>query len=327
MNHEAARRSALIAQLEKKRALKEKYLRPREGAANPLTALVMTNALFLAIKERVDIFGLIRRLCVQSQANEAVTLDSALEWVQILADELGCSVYELFIEDRSKHRKQLARLLQELTDCDGWDNIQTARDGGGSFVLPGFDYAFRMSERPAAALVFEKTAVGHGGFRYTLTLGAAAHPMDPIPSEGVLWQETEGLLQQFTDRVLVDLNGGWPELKPVFDQVSRQLQTQAEALGDLALVLKEAPAGLNLAPLMNKTHAGLCALMEQAQAACDRMPEGMKAGSRGKQAQNMLILLGGALKMLERMIQSDGAEAELLDEVVYLLESAAAPVV
>ena len=317
MNYDDRQSSLLMAQLAKKRAMKEKYLRSQSQAQHPLTDRVMTNALLLAVKERVDIFGVIRWLCAQAPEYGQGGMDAAMVWLQVLADALGCGVYELFVEDRAKGQRIVTALLDALSNCDDWDDLR-AEGNSGSFTLPGFDYAWRMSERPTATLRFEKKAEDNGVF-YILSLSAEAPPTAPFPSRGVLWQERAGALQQFTDRVLAEAAGGRLARKEEFDELNRRLMERAETLRDLAAVVEQAPTGLSLAPLLRRETETLIQLQQQAQAAYERLPEGAKAGARSG-----LLLLGGAVKTLEGL--GDPVTAEQLKEAVYLLENAASPV-
>lgn len=321
-------RDMLMAQIDNKRALKQKLLRqqeqPAEGAENSLAELVMTNVLFLAIRERVDIFGVLRQLCEAADTGGDTLFGTVMGWVQSLADALDHSVYELFVEDLPKRRRILEKLLRDLASCDGWENIRLDRQGSGSFALPGFDYAYRMAERPSATLVFERTLAADA-FRYTLTLGDGRADR-LIPGQGVLWQETQGPLQEFTDRVLAELNNGWPALQEQFDQVSRQLAAEAEKMRDLAELIAEAPE-MRPGALLKKEAATLKTLQQRETAAYAQMPEPMRASGRGKRVQATQLLLGGAIGQLEQMVDApQQPTAEQLSEIAYMLENAGEPV-
>lgn len=322
-------RDMLMAQINNKRALRQKYLRqqeqPAEGTGNALAELVMTNVLFLAIREKTDIFGVLRQLRETADTSGDTLFGTVMGWVQSLAEALDHSVYELFVEDIPKRRRILEKLLRDLASCDGWENIRLDQQGNGGFALPGFDYAYRMAERPSATLVFERTATAADAFRYTLTLGDG-RAGGLIPGQGMLWQETQGPLQAFTDRVLAELNSGWPALQAQFDQVSRQLAAEAEKLRDLAALLEEAPE-MRPGPLLEKEAAALKVLRQREAAAYAQMPEAMRASGRGKRVQATQILLGGAIGQLERLAEAPQQPvAEQLSEIAYMLENAGEPV-
>lgn len=318
MTNEDRQRSALMAQLAKKRALKEKYLRPKQGAEHTLTDLVMTNAMLLAIRDREDLFGLIRRICMESP--ETTDLDGAMGWVQALADGLGCGAYELFLDDAAKRRRIVEKLLAGLTTCDSWDNIRQDERGGG-FALPGFDYAWRMASKPRATLIFDRQEG-----EYTLALAAPANPGDPIPSQAVLWQEGEGVLQSFIDRVLSEQNNGWTELKAAFDDIAGRILAQAETLKDLTVLLAQLPGGGAVRTVLTRQVQSLTALRQEMLELYRSMPEAMRAGQRGARVQNALILVGGAAQTLEKLAQTMPEDpAAALEEVVCLLESAGEP--
>lgn len=326
MMNEDYQRTMLMAQLNNKRALKQKYLHQTEEAASsttsPLADLVMTNIMLHAIWKRADIFGAIQRIRAETEPNSVPGFDTVIGWIALLADTLDCSPYELFIEDRAKQEKILRRLLQDLSSCDSWENIRTDHLGNGSFALPGFDYAYRMTENPSAALLFEKTAETETTFTYRLTLGDGR--LAQIPGQGVLWQETHGPLQEFTDRILQELDGGWPILQEQFQQIRQQLLSETETIRDLTCLLNEVPTGLNLTPILTRTWETLKALREKEKAVYGRMPEKMKESGRGKRSQNALILLGGAVSQLERLLGAmPESPLEQLSEIVYMLENAA----
>lgn len=323
MINEDQQRDLLMAQINNKRAMKQKYLRQSdEKTPEPaLMGLVMSNLLLFAVKEKADIFGALRQLRAEADPNGGTLLGTVLGWLQTLAEVVGCSVYELMIDDGPKRQRIVCKLLRDLESCDSWEDIRM--DGQpGSFSLPGFDYAYRMTEQPSATLLFEKTAAAGGTFRYTLTLGDGCGAMGLIPSQGILWQENEGPLQEFTDRVLAELNSGWPLLKEQFDQVSRQIMTEAETPQDLMALLEEA-SDLNPAPLLQKEAEKLKDLRQRERAIYDRMPEAMRASGRGRQVQNTLLLLGGAVTALEKTPDDPKTQ---LPEILYMLENAAQPV-
>lgn len=326
--NEDRQRDLLMAQIQNKRALRQKYLRQDSGTGSApepaLAGLVMTNLLLFSIQERADIFGALRRLRAEADPNGGTVFQTVLGWLQTLTEGLGCGVYDLFIDDEPKRRRIVEKLLGDLASCDTWEDI-CVEGQSGSFALHGFDYAYRMSEKPSATLLFEKTPLGGDAFRYSLTLGDGSGSMGLIPSRGLLWQETRGPLQAFTDRVLAELDSGWPVLKERFDQVSRQLQAEARTLRDLMALLEEVP-NLDLAPLLRKEAEKLKGLRQQEQSAYGLMPEAMQASGRGRQVQNTLLLLGGAVSELEKLLQAmPETPGEKLSEVVYLLEGAAEP--
>ena len=325
MTNEDRQRAMLMAQLDKRRAMKQKYLRQEEAREAPLTGLVMTNAMLLAIRERVDIFAFLRQLRQEADPENGTILNTAMGWIEALAELLDCSAYELFVDDPARRNRIVTKVLQELETCDSWENIRMDDQGSGSFTLPGFDYAWRMTEQPSATLLFEKTAE-EGSFHYTLTLGDGRRDMGLIPSQGVLCRETEGPLQAFTDRVLQELNSGWPVLKEQFQRIRREISAEAEKFQDLLILLEEAP-GMNVVSLLKKEADTLKNLREQEKLVYGRMPEKMRESGRGKRSQNTLILLGGAVSALERLVYAMPEDPrEALSEVVYMLENAGEPV-
>lgn len=327
MMNENYQRTLLMAQLNNKRALKQKYLHQREEpvnqAAAALSGLVMTNIMLCAIAKRVDIFGAIQRIRTETDPNSVADFDVVMGWIADLAEVLDCSPYELFIEDRAKQEKILRRLLQDLKACDSWENIRTDHLGNSSFALPGFDYAYRMTERPSATLLFEKTAGSEPLYR--LTLGDGRNAL--IPGQGVLWQEHQGPLQEFMDGILEELESGWPVLQEQFQQIRQQLGAETETIRDLTYLLQEVPTGLNIAPILTRTLESLRALREKEKIVYGRMPDKLKESGRGKRSQNTLILLGGAISQLERMVMTmPDSPLDQLNDIVYLLENAGEPI-
>lgn len=326
MTHEERQRSLLMAQISKKRALKEKYLRPRTQQEHPLTALVMTNALFLAIRERVDLFGALAQFSLEAPQAGQATFHDAMACLQALADLLKCGVSQLFSGDTAEHRPVLERLLHDLQPCDAWEDIHTDDRGCGSFALPGFDYACRMSQRPRATLHFSKEA-SSDGFRYTLTLGAEGSDLDLLPRTAVLWQESRGPLQQFTDGVLAEVTGDHAAQKALLEPIRREILSHGETLADLTRLLQEVPEGLALIPLLQKEAAALRALRSAMQTVCDGLPHKLKTGSKGARVKDALILLGGAAAGLERLCAHPSQiSSDELGELAYMVKHAGAPV-
>lgn len=335
----------LIAQLNKKRELKQRYLYQPEGAGSQdtpaapenttLGGLVMTNAILLAIKGRKDIYGTIGRLRAGARhpAPGGTLFDTALNWCAELAEAADCSVYELFIDDRPKRRRIIYGLLERLKEdaCDSWEGIRIDPSGGASFELPHFDYLYRMTDQPRSeiTLVFQKVEEPDGRFRYRLMIGdlSRKRPDDLIPDSAVLWDESDGALSAFTEAVIADLRGGWALQKEGFLRRREQLRGEAAKLKDLCAVLREAPEGLNFQALLQKEMRHLEQLRQEEREAWGHMPPALKQSQRGKNAEDCLLLLGGAIQSLERCTAAladparEGPE-KLLSEAVYLLENA-----
>ena len=327
MTYEEQQRSRLMAQLSKKRALKEKYLRPRQQQEHPLTARLMTNASFLAIKDRVDLFGALNRLCLEAPQAGQASFDDVLACVQALADVLECGVHELFLENTDKHRRIMERLLRDLEPCDAWEDIRTDNGGCGSFTLPGFDCIYRMSPRPRAALRLEKASSPDGSLRYSLTLHRECSDLDLFPRRVLLWQECQGPLQRFTDGVLSELTGSWTEQKARFAPICQAILSHGETLDDLARLLQEVPEGLDVLSLLHKEAEALHALRSTVQAAADGLPDKLKKGVRGNRVKDALLLLSGAINRLERICSHPSEiSAKELGEIAYMVNCSGTPI-
>ena len=328
MTHEDYQRELLLMQMNSKRELKQKYLRqeaetPQSG---PLTDLVMTNIILFAIRNRTDIFGLLRQIQITTDPG-FFGLNTALDWLQTISEALECSVYELFVDDRPRRERILTRLLRDLEPCDSWEIRPMDSKGNGSFALPGFDYAYRMSEQPSATLLFEKTVPSEGTIRYRLTLTDGKKVDSLIPGHAVLWEEAEGPLQRFMEGVLQEFYNGTYVLREQFEALQKQVQREAETLRDLLLLLEEAPAGLNLSAFLDREIETLKGILEKEKLLFSRISEGRDAGNRNSLMQNPIILLGGAIGELERMSrQLPESPQEQLSEIVYMLENAGIPV-
>lgn len=335
----------LLAQLNKKRELKQKYLysseaaeqreTPAAGQRSALGGLAMTNIMLLAIRERADVFSVIARLRAEARSPSlgGTLFDAALAWCGELAEAMGCGVYEFLIDDRPKRRKIVHDLLEELkrASFDDWEDIRVEDDGSASFTLPHFDCYYKMTDQPRGeiSLVFRREAAPDGGSHYWLMLGDLSRkkPDDLFPDHAILWDERRGALKEFVDGVVADLEGGWPLLREGFVRRRELIRSEAEKLGDLCEVLAERPEGLNFQALLQKEKQLLETLRAEEHAAYSRMPASLKAGPRGENAKNCLLLLGGAVKSLERALQPlSGPErtpsAEALSEAAYLLEQA-----
>ena len=118
-----------------------------------------------------------------------------------------------------------------------------------------------------------------------------------------------------------------PERKEELGPVSRSIQERAEMLRDLMCMLKEMPEGVDLAPLLTKEADTLKMLRKETREKYEQMPEWLRHGGIGEQVRNTLLLLGGAVSLLEEMLQTSLEHpAEQLEEIVYLLENAGGPV-
>lgn len=332
----------LMAQLNKKRELKQKYLYQSEGEAaqgrpddvrrSSLGGQVMANIMLLAIKERKDVFGAINRLRSEAHASSfgGTLFDAVMSWCGELAETLDCGVYEFFIDDKSKQKRIVSALLENIKRDARiqWEDIHIDDNGSASFTLPHFDCYYQMTEQPVAdvSLVFQKEAWPDGKSCYRLMIGdmSQKRPDDLLPDFAVLWDEAGGELKKFVDAQIADLKSGWMLFREDFERRSSLLGSEAVKLRDLCAVLEEQPEGLNVQALLQKEKQLLEKLCEEEHAVYGRMPAAMKAGARGENAKNRLLLLGGAVKSLERAIlsKSGSEQIEILSETVFLLESA-----
>lgn len=316
------RRQLLLTQLDSKRALKEKYLHSdSDPASSPLTELVLSNALLLAVPRHVDLFGLLRQLRMTWEASGQDLLNTAMDWISQLADALDCSPYELLLDDTAKRRKLLCRMLQKLSDCPCFEDFH-ATPRGESFVLPGFDYVFGMTEQPSATLFFEKTT--QPGLTYTLSAGDGRRSMGLIPGKFLLWQEAQGPLGSFIEAALspdsLSRRSGGDRL----EEISRLISESAELFRDLIMLLQETPGRTAPASLLKKQHSKLTPLRQELVTIYDSMPEGLRGSSQGQQFKDALIVFAGACGSIARMAENcSEATPEKLSELVYLLEHSA----
>lgn len=320
--NEDARRQLLLTQLDSKRAMKEKYLHSgSDPVSSPLTELVLSNALLLAVPRRVDLFGFLRQLRMTWESSGQDLLDAAMDWISQLAEALDCSAYELFLDDSSKRRKLLCRMLQKLSDCPCFENFQSTPQGE-SFVLPGFDYVFGMTERPSATLFFEKSTQPR--LTYTLSASDGRRSMGLIPSKIVLWTESQGPLGSFMEAALapdsVSRFSGGDRL----GEISQLISESAELFRDLIPILQEAPGRITPAPILAKQLSKLEPLRQEMVSLYDTMPEQLKAGTQEQQFKDALILFAGACRSLSRMTEAPSeATPDQLSDLVYLLDHTA----
>ena len=332
----------LMAQLNKKRELKQKYLyqsdstvsqaRQDEVQRDTLGGHVMTNIMLLAIKERKDIFGTMNRLRVETHATAfgGTLFDAVMDWCGELAKMLECGVYEFFIEDKSKQQRIVHGLLENLKRDSRiqWEDINIDDSGSASFTLSHFDSYYQMTDQTETdvSLVFQKEVKPDRINRYRLMIGdmSRKRPDDLIPDFAVLWDESGGELKEFVDAEISDLEGGWMLFREDFERRSSLFKSEAVKLRDLCAVLEEQPEGLNFQALLQKEKQLLEQLTGEEHAAYNRMPMALKAGARGENVKNRLLLLGGAVKSLERAILSlsDSTQTDFLSESAYLLEHA-----
>ena len=118
-----------------------------------------------------------------------------------------------------------------------------------------------------------------------------------------------------------------PERDEELGPVSRKIRERAEMLRDLVCLLKEMPKGMDLAPLLTKEADTLKLLRKETREKYEQMPEWLRHGGIGEQVRNTLLLLGGAVTLLEEMLQTMPEDSsEQLDEIVYMLENAGGPI-
>lgn len=320
--NEDMRRQLLLTQLDSKRAMKEKYLHSSsDPVSSPLTELVLSNALLMAVSRRVDLFGLLRQFRMTWESTGQDLLDTAMDWIAQLADVLDCSVYELFLEDNAKRKKLLSRMLQKLSDCPCFEDFQTTPQGA-SFVLPGFDYMFGMTEQPSATLFFEKST--HPRLSYTLSASDGRRSMGLIPSKILLWQESQGLLGSFVEAALSPDSASRFSGGNRLSEISQLISESAELFRDLISLLQEAPGRSVPASLLTKQHGKLEPLRQELVAIYDTMPEQLRNGSQGQDFKDALILFAGACRSLARMTREPSEAApDQLSDLVYLLDHTA----
>lgn len=321
LNREDLQREMLLAQFQKKRSLRQKYLQgDREEAGGPLLELMMKNMLLLSIRERADIFGLLRRLEQTGDPYDGMPLHWVMDCLQEICQALDCGAYELFIEDREKQQRVIRRLLEALSSCLSWENVTLDKAGNGGFVLPGADYALRMAERPTATLIFER-ACGPQGCRYTLTMTAMSSRV--FPQKTLLWQEDRGDLQSFVDQVLSAENSLPPEGKAELDALRKQTMALAETLEDLGEILDALGEGSQLTILLGKEAQKLHALREREKALYVALDAGGKESTMGQRLREATILLGAAANKLEKLPGSREEQEMGLGEIVFMLKNAA----
>lgn len=214
----------LMAQMNHKRQLKEQYL--YQTPISPLAQQLGANMVLRSIRERVDIFSV-------EQPRNGDSLSAVLEWISLVAERLGCGVYELFIEDERRDRAIIQNLLAQLRGFQDWS---FQKEG---FCLPGFGF----SPQASATLCFQKNMEG---YFLSLKPGKTGFLPEDIP----LWQETEGPLQAFMDEVLTP----------------NPLQEELETLKHLIPLLEEMPQA-NIGPILLKTAENLEKIR------CDRLSQ------------------------------------------------------
>ena len=306
--NEESQRSVLMAQFDKKRAMRQKYLRRPSPQDSPLTALVLRNAVLLAAARGADVFSLLRRFQQEGACGET-TFTDAMDVLNALAEAVDASPYELLVEDGAKQKKLVSRLLESLKGCDDWVDMEVQDGGDATFSLLGFDYALRLSERPMGILVFRRQ---NGLCALTAKYAAEGY----LPGQIILWQEREGSLADFMVQAISDLESGWPMLKTQFAEVREAIAQETETLRDLSALLAETP--MDPTPLLRKTAQRLVELRNREQTLCASLPQ--KTDRRHENSRNTQLLLAAAAARLDQPYN-----AETLSEAVCLLEGAAQP--
>ena len=118
-----------------------------------------------------------------------------------------------------------------------------------------------------------------------------------------------------------------PDREEDLGPISRTIRERAEMLRDLVQLLNELPEGVELAPLLAKEAEKLKILRKEARGKYDQMPEWLRHGPVGEQVRSTLLLLGGAVTLLEEMLaEMPEQPAEQLAEIVYMLENVGGPI-
>lgn len=318
MNREELQREMLLSQFQKKRSLRQKYLREdRERTGGPLLERMMKNMLLFSIRERADIFGLLLRLEQMTQPDDGMPLDWTMDLLAEVCELLGCGAYELFVEDREKQSRIIRGLLEALSQCRGWAEITADEKGNGSFLLPGADYVCRMSETPSADLIFRCS-----GNQYSLTV-MSRRVSGVFPRKVLLWQEDRGDLQSFIDQVLSAENSLSPEGKTELDALRKETMAMSETLEDLGEILDALGEGSRLTVLLGKEAQKLRALREREKALYVALDAGGKESGMGQRLREATILLGAAANKLEKLPGSREEREMGLGEIVFMLKNAA----
>lgn len=315
MNREDLQREMLLSQFQKKRSLRQKYLREeRERTGGPLLERMMKNVLLLSIRERADIFGLLLRLEQMTQPDDGMPLDWTMDLLTEVCELLGCGAYELFVEEREKQSRIIRGLLEDLSQCRSWEEVTADEKGNGSFLLPGADYVCRMSETPSANLIFRRS-----GNQYSLTM-MSRRVSGVFPRKVLLWQEEQGPLQTFVDRTLKLEGGLSPEGKAQREAIRKETVVVAETLGDLAEILEALPEGSQLTGLLKKETEKLRSLMHREKELYMSLPPEARESAMGQGLREAAILLGGAAGEIEKLAASPQNRKDRLTEIVYMLK-------
>lgn len=290
MTEEELQQNALLQQVQRKRALKQQYLR-QEGPSqpDPITMLFYKNAVLLAAHRRADLFSLLRQL--QYAAPEGSALDSGIAAISAVADLLGVGPHVLLLEDRTQTAYLVSQLLGELSGCDAWQEVTMAQSAG-SFTLPGFDYALRMAEAPHASLRFSMT---RSGFALEAFGGA-------LPGTVLLWEERSGMLQEFMENAFATYEKGEGRRK-----IQTELIQHAQTMEDLAEAVREQPDAFRLDAFLQKEALQLSELRDTLRSQLSQHPED----------RDVLLLLSGAVG------QIGSGSADALREAAYLVQGAA----
>lgn len=123
-----------------------------------------------------------------------------------------------------------------------------------------------------------------------------------------------------------------PQLPPdsppvVLENIQKQLRQEAELLSDLAVLAESLREGAALSSILKKEHDKLSALYQQEAQLYAQLPQELKDTTPGKKIRESVLLLGGAVTELDRMVGNmPTAPEEVLRDIAYLLENAGKPV-
>lgn len=192
-----------------------------------LSHLVMANVMMLSIQKKIDIRGALDE-CERLMKEDFRTNPSpgrGLSWhpkleysfvfLSILADKLGCEVYDFFIDDEERRKRFVYNLLEEVDERD-WDGYVEGDTGEAEMEISCFDYVYDMTTKLASAfenmpLAIEKRIYDEKVY-YTISFGdltVSEKTKDNYCIKGAyIWEEENGKLQEYTEHLILS-NPEW----------------------------------------------------------------------------------------------------------------------
>lgn len=186
---------------------------------------VNANIMIYAMKKKKDIVAILNKVedlmkrdirinpSPKSQFSYFPKMDNAFRFLSILAEELDCTVNEIMCDDEFMRREFAYDLLDSLQENDFVCDVD---DGYAELTIDNFDFVYDMTPNiyrdfhDRMSLTITKKTYDDGEVGYALSFGSLLlndDTKDKYMVKGAyIWEEDEGHLKDFTERIIGTIN-------------------------------------------------------------------------------------------------------------------------